>query len=93
MQNQTTGLGTVFLVTTTEHALDLVKDTTRVLLSGVSVLVWDTGSGVFSSCKTSLGVRVGVSTTSGGSVVGKVTASSGNTRVHVLVVVVVAVSA
>lgn len=92
MQNQTNSLGTVFLVTT-KHALDLVEDTTRVLLGGVSVLVLDTSGGVFTSSKTGLGIRVSVSTPGGSRVVGEVTASSGNTGVKVLVGVIVTVSA
>lgn len=50
---------------TREHSLDLVEQTTLVLLSRMSMLVRNTRGGVLSTGQTSLGVRVAVSSTSG----------------------------
>lgn len=85
---------------TTEDGLDLVHQaTTGVSLavasvSSVAVLIRNTGRRVLSSGQASLGIRVVISTASGGRAVGKVSrrSVSGNTGVLVLVRIVVAVT-
>lgn len=77
---------------TSEDALDLVHQTTRVLGSGssrvgrVAVLIGDTSSGVLSAGQASLGIRVAVGASGGGGVVVKVTRGAVSRNTAVLVV-------